>query len=227
MVMGRWSSMKRKLLIGIAVATLVIALIPIMVLTFWTKGEVNGWLWKKPEDEYPRTEYLPPCDTLYLQEEFRLRSQALQKADGRWIVDEEDEFDLYYSMEVGEDSCLKGLDFKYCSSGSGAGNIWEREVYTSGKKLLVVNSDVPEGSVDTVCECVEIAFSYCEREVKYTLETGEENYKHWDQVDHKYLSRAEADSVLLSWGIRRELPPEDHPWLYREEQLRKAEESQR
>lgn len=219
--------MKRRVLIGLAIVTVTGMMAVLAYFVILAKSELREWLWHDPDQIIPLVGDVMACDTQIVKQEAVHRKMVLLKWSPDWVESGHVGQNLYWQPKVSEGSCPRGLSARSVHNGSQVAIFKESETYASGKKLLVVNSDVPEGSVDTVCECVEIAFSYCDREVKYTLETGEENYKHWDQVDHKYLSRAEADSVLLSWGIRRELPPEDHPWRYREEQLRKAEESQR
>lgn len=220
--------MKRRILIGIVIITIAVAMVVVAFFAIGVKRVANDWLWQKPVEEYPKADYVPPCDTMLVKNEFERRSAKLRTSNPHWECYGDDEWDLMLiPNEHWAKHCPKGLALWFCTSGQQAGTIWERELYKSGKELLKVSSDLPEGAVDTVCECVEIKFNYCERKVQYTLETGEENYKYWDGVEYEDLTRAEADSVLHSWGIERELPPEDHPWLYREEQLLKAKSKDR
>jgi hypothetical protein len=60
----------------------------------------------------------------------------------------------------------------------------------------------------------------------FILHTGKLNLKN-PAIEKIDLDRSEADSILKSWCIKRELPPEDFDWLYRDEQLEKANQKEK
>lgn len=194
---------------------------------------ISHWIYKfgiesTNDSKYVIAEIVPFCDMLVVKEEFLNRKLHLRNGLDGWQAYNGDSLDIVYSSNLElRDQCVMESSHRYLSVSLKGAEIYEEEIYYSGKKLLVFDSDVPGGTKDTVCERIKIEFKYCEEEVMYEFYTGKELQEFSDGVFSKSITRFKADSILLSWGIKRAFPPEDFDWLFREEQLKKAIEKGR
>lgn len=207
-----------KVFVGLTIGACLLALLfTIIVLDDWTPNLENTKDRFVLKDQNNETK----CDSQVVLQELIGRNRYLRKSKLDWKSSNPDSLTIQV-VQYPERPCVKGLRYRVVSGDPAFGYIHEREIYSSGTELLVFDSDVPGGTKDTVCEEVLIDFRYCDPETQYLFYSGKPYEEYSDGVFSKTINRFVADSILLSWGIKREFPPEDFEWLYREEQLKRA-----